>query len=87
MASSKDLNGQMTEPSGAQTTGSGQTDPKIKAGAHWLAGVIVLGLISAAHFAASSAGQSLIGQYPKLAAIAGAVTAAAAAAGVYYSPK
>ncbi len=67
--------------------GSGETTAKIKAGAHWLAGIIVVGLIGAAHFIASSAGQTLVAQYPKLAAVAGVITAAAAAAGVHYSRK
>jgi hypothetical protein len=87
MADSRDPNGQTTVPSGAQAAGSDQTNAKMKAGAHWLAGVIVLGLIGAGHFVTSSAGQALIAQYPKLTALAGVVTSAAAAAGVYYSPK
>lgn len=83
-------NGTNPNPRTAATPGllgSRETTAKIKAGAHWLAGIIVVGLIGATHFVASSAGQALTAQYPKLAAIAGVVTAAAAAAGVYYSPK
>lgn len=68
-------------------TGGGEWKAKIKASTHAIAGTLAAWIVAGAAFASSAAGQAFIKQYPRTTAVAGLVTAAAAAIAAYRKPS
>lgn len=76
-----------------RSAGAGQSSAKVssllrfKTATHTLAAAMFTGFLWLSHFATSPAGQALTRQYPKLSIAASVITAASAAAALYFSPK
>jgi len=85
MASSTNPNMQM--PDAPKGFGAGQVTAKIKTGTHVLAVTLGSWIAAGAVFVSTPAGAALVKQFPKLAAAAGALTAAAAAMAAYKQPS
>jgi hypothetical protein len=74
-------------PPGVGQAPWGAPAAKIKASTHAVAVTLGSWIAAAAVFVATPAGAALVKQYPKLAAAAGALTAAAAAMAAYKQPS